>query len=117
MSIRNWGSPIKHAAWLVNCPDDAPEDVVAVRCEAANTIKKLWDENKRLQAKLTQTKDGVWVGPGDIVWNMEPDGIMAKRNIWWTHWSLYQAGWGIQGPEVSVDTCYSTHEAAKKVEG
>lgn len=51
-----WTNAIKHAAWLVQCDDDTPPDVVKVRREAANTIKRQWDEIESLQAELTDAK-------------------------------------------------------------
>ncbi len=49
-----WNSPIKHAAWLVRCNEDVPTDIIKVRCDAANTIKRQWDANNRLQALLKE---------------------------------------------------------------
>lgn len=54
-----WTDAIKHAAWLVLCPDDTPKYVVKLRCEAANTIKRQWDEIKRLEARNGQLGDAL----------------------------------------------------------
>ena len=62
-----WNNALKHAAWLVKCPDDTPVDVVKMRCNAANTIKRQWDKIERLEGENTDLnlKLALWMGAVD----------------------------------------------------
>ncbi len=62
-----WYNALKHASWLVKCPDDTPADVVKMRCNAANTIKRQWDKIERLEGENADLNLNLalWMGATD----------------------------------------------------
>lgn len=74
---------------------------------------------RAIVAKLPETADGVRVTPGAKVWRIESDGTICVRYVQWTpvDGGLYGAYWGIQGPPVAVEKCYSAQAAAQAAEG
>ena len=118
-----WTNAIKHAAWLVKCDEDVPPDVVKVRCEAANTIKRQWDEIKSLQAvvkRLPHDAEGVPCLPGDQRWAwVRVHGAFEKSIHQGSVFIdpggelLWVIGFGVLAHPAAVGIGYSTEAAAR----
>lgn len=82
----------------------------------ASRVAKLL-ELETIIAKLPETKDGIHVLPGDTVWSIAADGTTEERVVLWATeahpWPGYSAGFGVEGPPIPVEDCYSTLEAAE----
>jgi len=84
---------------------------------------RLTRENAELRAivdKLPTTADGVTKLAGDNVYRCH-EGVMENRWVNWSPrsapWPGYQASYGVFGPPIAVDECYSTREAARNAVG
>lgn len=101
-------------------------DCKAFSVSARDLEYEMLEEIERLQAivdKLPETKDDVHVLPGDTVWSIGDDGVIEERGVLWSPqalwsseahpWPGYSAGFGIKGPPIAVEDCYSTREAAE----